>query len=218
MNARSGFSDDTDPGLDRRRRPTGLVVGVLVVFLAGVVVAVFVTLGGGSDEETRATAKTTSTSPGSTTTTRGEEKYTVKAGDVLSSIAKKFDVAAAVIVERNQLADPDHLVAGQVLVIPPPTPVRLIVKPKKVEVGESVDITLKGAQPNELIVFEIYRPAGKFTGQTHTAFEDGEVSTTYQLGKADTPGEYIVVAKGDQITKASATFHVVAAKSTTSTT
>jgi LysM repeat protein len=50
----------------------------------------------------------------------GEEQiYVVQAGDSLSSIADRFGVAQAVIVEVNELADPNFLFSGQRLVIPP---------------------------------------------------------------------------------------------------
>jgi LysM repeat protein len=50
----------------------------------------------------------------------GEEQvYVVQAGDSLSSIADRFGVAQAVIVEANELTDPNFLFSGQPLVIPP---------------------------------------------------------------------------------------------------
>jgi LysM repeat protein len=202
----------------RRRRPTAAVLTVLIGFIV-VMVLVFVVGGGGGGEKDEAKSKSaskkTTASTGTTTTTRGEIKYTVKPGDSLLSIAKEFDVAPQVIIEVNQLADPDRLTAGQVLVLPPPTPVRLVVKPAKVEVGGTVELRLKGAQPSEIIVFEIRRPTGPFKGPAHYASTDGEVSTTYSLGAGDPPGEYLVIARGDQVTAAIASFRVVAATTTT---
>ena len=48
-----------------------------------------------------------------------EQTYVVQAGDSLSSIADRFGVAQAVIIEANELADPNFLFSGQRLVIPP---------------------------------------------------------------------------------------------------
>jgi LysM repeat protein len=52
--------------------------------------------------------------------------HTVQSGEILSSIARKYNVTVEAIVEANELANPDSLNLGQVLVIPvqvpPPTP------------------------------------------------------------------------------------------------
>lgn len=200
-----------------RRRPTGVVLGLLVAFIVATPLALFVLNGGSEGDKTGArsgpTVSKTTPPTATTTTTRGPIKYTVKPGDTLTSIAKQFGVATRVIVEANQIADPDHLTEGQVLLIPPVTPVRLVVKPTKAPVGGSVELKLRGAQPNEIITFEIHRPIGAFTGPPHTASTDGKVTTTYQLGFADLPGTYTVIAGGDQITTAQASFRVVEANS-----
>ena len=65
----------------------------------------------------------------------------------MSTIAKQFGVSTNAIVTANQLPDADHLVVGQVLEIPPVTPVQLVLSPSKVHVGGDIEITLKGAQP-----------------------------------------------------------------------
>ena len=46
--------------------------------------------------------------------------YTVRAGDTLYSIARRFGTTAETIAEANQLTDPGLIEAGQVLVIPSP--------------------------------------------------------------------------------------------------
>jgi LysM repeat protein len=197
-----------------RRRPTGVVLGLLVAFLVITPIAVFVLNREGGETGARsgpAVSKTTRPTDATTTTTRGPIMYTVKPGDTLTSLAKQYGVATRLIVESNQLADPDHLVEGQVLVIPPATPVRLVVKPTTAEVGGSVDLKLTGAEPTEIITFEIHRPTGVFTGPPHSAPADGKVTTTYELGLADPPGTYTVIARGDQVTTAQATFRVVEA-------
>lgn len=45
-------------------------------------------------------------------------KYIVKSGDTLSSIASDHNVGALALANQNRLEDPDNLVAGQVLEIP----------------------------------------------------------------------------------------------------
>lgn len=46
-----------------------------------------------------------------------ELEYAVESGDTLGAIAVKFDVTVAEIMEANEIADPDQLVVGQVLII-----------------------------------------------------------------------------------------------------
>lgn len=49
-------------------------------------------------------------------------EYVVQAGDYLRRIAQGYMVSVEAIVEANQLASPDLIEPGQVLVIPPPQP------------------------------------------------------------------------------------------------
>ena len=49
-------------------------------------------------------------------------QYTVKGGDSLGKIAQRYNVTWEEIAAANQLVNPDHLEAGQVLNIPPPRP------------------------------------------------------------------------------------------------
>lgn len=48
-----------------------------------------------------------------------EQSYVVQAGDSLSSIADRFGVSQQVLIEANQLTDPNFLFSGQRLIIPP---------------------------------------------------------------------------------------------------
>jgi LasA protease len=50
------------------------------------------------------------------------QEYTVAAGDSLQKIAKEFGVDIRSIIAANALDNPDLIVPGQVLIIPPPTP------------------------------------------------------------------------------------------------
>lgn len=58
------------------------------------------------------TTTTTSTLP------PGDVVYVVQAGDALGLIAERFGVTVEAIVERNALASPDSIQAGQRLEIP----------------------------------------------------------------------------------------------------
>ncbi|HEX2622137.1 MAG TPA: LysM peptidoglycan-binding domain-containing protein [Phototrophicaceae bacterium] len=52
----------------------------------------------------------------------GQLTHTVKAGESLFVIAQKYGVTINAIVEANDLANPDRLAIGQVLIIPEPEP------------------------------------------------------------------------------------------------
>lgn len=47
-----------------------------------------------------------------------ERSYTVVAGDTLGAIARRLGVKAAVLVDLNDIANPDRIAAGQVLRVP----------------------------------------------------------------------------------------------------
>jgi LysM repeat protein len=50
----------------------------------------------------------------------GSQTYTVKAGDTLSTIAARFGVTVAALVQANGISDPTLIRVGQVLIIPVP--------------------------------------------------------------------------------------------------
>lgn len=154
------------------------------------------------------TGPTTATTP---TTTGPPIMYTVKRGDTLTALARFFGVYKSAIIEANENLDPDHLVEGQSLVIPPPLPVELVVNPRNATVDGSVRLKLNGAKELENIIFEIVRPTGPFTGSPHEASSKGVVTATYELGLADPPGTYTVIARGDQGTTVQVSFRVEAA-------
>ncbi len=154
---------------------------------------------------------TVSTIPSTTTTTqapRGTIKYTVKSGDTLSSIARRFDVTAAAIAQVNKLTDPDHLTLGQRLTIPPALVPKLVAAPAKVVLGANVVLTLSDAKPGERVTFQIAKPNGAFTGPPHVVAPDGTVVTSYTPGGGDLPGPYLIAAHGDQGTDAQAVLQV----------
>jgi LysM repeat protein len=200
-------------GRTRDHRPTAIVIG-LVILVAIVAVGLLIGVVGGGDDSDESTAKrhagADSTRPSTTTstTTRPEMNYTVARGQNLTALARVFGVSKAAIVEANPGLDADHLVEGQTILIPSPTPVQLTIKPRKTVVGGSIEIKLKGAKELELVRFQIDRPTQPFIGPSHTATEGGVVTASYELGIADPPGTYTVTAAGDQGTSVQATFIV----------
>ena len=50
------------------------------------------------------------------------EQYTIQSGDTLGTIAQAFSTSVNVLIEANDLPNPNLLSIGQVLTIPPPTP------------------------------------------------------------------------------------------------
>jgi LysM repeat protein len=147
-------------------------------------------------------------STAATTTTAPSINYPVKRGDTITSIARQFHVSIAAIVAANHLADPNHLVEGQSLLIPPVPPVHLTITPSEAQVGASFELKLTGAQPSETVTFEIDTPDSKYTGPPHTASADGVVTTTYQTAIGNPAGVYNVVAKGNQGTTAQTSFRL----------
>jgi LysM repeat protein len=205
------------PATSRRRRPTGIVLGVLIVVFVVAPVLLLV-LGGGSEHgRPRATSRATDSTIAPVTRTtsptpRPPITYTVEPGDTLTAIASQFGVSTAAIVGANQIPSPDNLTEGQRLLIPSPPPLRFVIRPANATAGESVELTLTGAKPAEIAIFEIDAPNGVFTGPPHTASDDGRVTTRYSPALADPAGTYTVIARGNQGTTAQATFQVRAAK------
>jgi LysM repeat protein len=60
--------------------------------------------------------------PTSSGSVQGGQIYIVKSGDTLFTIAQRFGLTVAELVEANNITDPNRLALGQELVIPPSTP------------------------------------------------------------------------------------------------
>jgi LysM repeat protein len=194
--------------------PTVVGAALLLVLIVIVVVAAHST----SDRTPRvtATSSTASTSPPTTTTTTAPPIiYRVKPGDSLTKIATQFRVSISALVSRNHIANPNRLSEGQVLVIPPAPPLKLIVTPSRGQPGQAFQLKLTGAVPSETIRFEIDSATRRYTGGPHTASADGAVTATYQTDLAGPTGTYNVTATGNAGTTIRASFIVATARSTT---
>lgn len=84
-----------------------------------------------------------SSGSGSGSSSSDVKKYTVKKGDTLTSIARKFNTTVAKLVDLNNITDPDYIVVGQVLIVSgtPSTPADETAKTK-------AKITVFGLQSN----------------------------------------------------------------------
>jgi LysM repeat protein len=151
-----------------------------------------------------------------TTTSTSPTRYAVARGDTLTGIARRFDVSVAAIAGANHLTKLDQLVPGQVLVIPKPPPVGLVIRPAQGVLGDAFTFSLTGAKPDEVVVFEVVRPdGGKFVGPAHVTQPDGTVSTSYSTVFGDALGLYKVLAAGNEGTVVHAEFQVLAPPSST---
>jgi LysM repeat protein len=209
----------TDPRTHRRSRRRA-------VFAAAWSVVAVACSSGGHHLTARTTLPPTTTTVAPTTTTAPVIRYQVKAGDTLSAIAARNHVTSTAIIALNRLANPDQLVAGQVLSIPnPPSskpaapgqPATLSITPLAGPPGQVFGLTLSGARAGETVTFQITGPAGaSFTGPPHTAPAGGQIAAGYATSGGDPSGQYQVLAKGNQGTSAHATFEVSQTATTTS--
>ena len=140
------------------------------------------------------------------TTTAPPVVYQVQRGDTLTEIARHFHTTVGQITNMNQLTDPDHLAEGQHITIPPASSLGLQVALLDDSLS-GFQLTLRGGQPGEPVVFEITAPDGStYTGSPHVTGADGVVTTTYNSQIAS--GTYQVMASGDGGTEADTSFHV----------
>jgi len=139
-----------------------------------------------------------------TTTTAGPQAYQVQPRDTLTQIARRFHTSVAAITSLNQIPDPDALREGQSLMIPPPSPARIVVTIRE---GSGFELTVLSAQPSESITFDIVLPDGStYTGSPHAASPEGTVTATYDTAVG--PGVYRVTATGGLGTNVELAFHV----------
>jgi LysM repeat protein len=111
------------PSLGARVRMRGfspVLVGAFVVAITALLLFLLPSFlsGGGAALPTRTLAPTATPVP-TPTPAPTAQSYTVKAGDVLGTIATRFNVTVSQITCFNDLKNPDRLSIGQVLLIPP---------------------------------------------------------------------------------------------------
>ena len=192
----------------RRLRARHWQVGVAL----GVVALALGACGSDADirpKDRKSSRGATTTAPAeTTTTTAGPLTYTVRRGDNLSAIARFFHVSVDALMLANGLASPDRIEEGQVLQIPPSTPVTISVTPPSAAANTVFDIALAGAIPGEAVSFSITSPdGGVFQGPPHAVPPEGNVSASYRSA-GEPPGTFTVVAAGDRGTNATVTFVV----------
>ncbi len=90
-----------------------VLLSITLIWRQGPEASVSVTL-----KTTRETASTTTASRAATPTPAKPVTYTVQAGDTLSAIAQEHDVPLEALAAANDLANPDVLEIGQILIIP----------------------------------------------------------------------------------------------------
>lgn len=101
------------------------VSSLLVIVGATLSVVVLTGCGGTGPSAVPSTTPASSTTTSrarATTTTLAPVTYVIEPGDSLAGIAERFGVSLGDLVAANQIADPNVIAAGQVLVIPPPPP------------------------------------------------------------------------------------------------
>lgn len=109
----------------RSQRAVQGVLAVVAALAVGVGGALVVRSCNGSDDAPAApvlpplTSTSTSTTSSTTTTVPPIRTYEVQRGDSLFSIAQRFGVTMAALIELNGIDDPDRIEAGQVLQLPP---------------------------------------------------------------------------------------------------
>jgi LysM repeat protein len=187
-----------------RHRQAGVALGVVALVLVGC----------GTDPDIRAKDRQSSRGPTttgpaeSTTTTTAPTTYTVQRGDNLSAIAKIFHVALDALMLANGIESADRIAEGQVLQIPPSTPVTISVTPPSAATNTVFEIAVSGAIPGEAVTFAITSPdGGVFEGPPHAVPPEGNVSASYRSA-GEPPGTFTVVAEGDRGTNATVTFVV----------
>lgn len=107
-----------------RSRRWGLIAAVALV-MAAVLLGITLIWQRGPEATVSATLTTTrriyatpSSSPVAAATSTKPVTYTVQGGDTLSAIAQEHDVSLEALATANDLADPDVLQVGQILIIP----------------------------------------------------------------------------------------------------
>lgn len=129
--------------------------------------------------------------------------YVVRKGDSLSWIAEKYDVSMERLMEVNNLTDPDVLVIGQKLIIPPletPPPTKASPSPKATSTEEELhlaitEIVAPGRLEAEVLVLANYGRDVELQGWT-LSNDRGQMYTFPKLKLFSGNKIYIHTTKG----------------------
>ncbi|MEK7292971.1 MAG: LysM domain-containing protein [Actinomycetota bacterium] len=95
---------------------------LLVVCLLSGIIALVLARNDSKNSAIPIETTTTSTTPPTTTTTYVEPiYYTVKSGDTLFNISKRFNLDMLLLMQLNGISNPDHVEVGQNLQLPAAT-------------------------------------------------------------------------------------------------
>lgn len=151
--------------------------------------------------------------------------YTVERGDTLGEIARNHDVSIADLVEANNIANPDLIRIGQVLVIPgeegEPDEVHVVVRGDTLgkiasKYGSSVSALVKAnqiANPNLIRIGQnIVVPGSGSTGQSSSTPSSGEdheaVDSSHSHSRS---GKFHIVKRGETLDSIAAQYKGVSA-------
>lgn len=122
-NSNSGFFDKVQKDLENRHSYLNLILGFLIIIVAGVLIYNYFNRPSSDDLGPSQTTEESTTTTADVSKDNLPGKYTVKEGDTLFLIAEKYyddGYKFNLIVDANKLSDPNNISANQVLEIPKP--------------------------------------------------------------------------------------------------
>jgi LysM repeat protein len=119
----------------------------------------------------------TPSEPSATPTPEGPITYIVEVGDTLTSIAESFGVDLLVLMAANNITDPNAIVVGQQLIIPPagsvlPTPTAL---PATLLPGTKIEYVVQPGDTLQTI-------ASQFNSTAEAIAEENDIEDPNQIG------------------------------------
>lgn len=145
--------------------------------------------------------------------------YTVRRGDTLTSIARRYNVTVSSIAAANRLSNPNRIYAGQRLFIPGksaynPGAAALLLSPTRGSSGTQVQVTARGFPPNATITVGIGPEYSEFTQVARgTTDASGTFTTRVRIqGQAGTTwivGAHTAAGGGYPEANATARFQII---------
>jgi LysM repeat protein len=122
----------------------------------------------------------TPSEPSATPTPSGPITYIVEVGDTLTSIAEQFGINILVLMAANNITDPNSIVVGQQLIIPPvgselPTPTAL---PATLFPGTKIEYVVQPGDTLQTI-------ASQFNSTAEAIAEENDIDDPNQIGIGD---------------------------------